>query len=133
MGKPAAKQGDRIKAVDTHTEMVPSGSGEQPQHVSGHNFDGVINSVLISSVLIMDKPAAVKGSKSVGSMFHQPKVGSRFLLPPNNEGEIMAGSGTVMIGGKPAARDGDLAQTCDDVVPTSHGKVEAQGTVFIGG
>jgi uncharacterized Zn-binding protein involved in type VI secretion len=43
------------------------------------------------------------------------------------------GSTTVLINGKGAARNADLAQTCDDMVPAPHGQVIAAGTVLIGG
>jgi uncharacterized Zn-binding protein involved in type VI secretion len=44
----------------------------------------------------------------------------------------MMGSATVMINGKPAARAGDTAMTCNDPSPLPVGTVVATGTVMIG-
>jgi uncharacterized Zn-binding protein involved in type VI secretion len=63
---------------------------------------------------------------------HIPQGGS-FQVPPTNKGTVIAGSATVFIGGKPAARNGDQAQTCADPVPNTAGSVVAAGTVLIGG
>jgi uncharacterized Zn-binding protein involved in type VI secretion len=39
----------------------------------------------------------------------------------------------VQIGGKPAARNGDVAMTCNDPADAPMGTVIATGTVLIGG
>jgi uncharacterized Zn-binding protein involved in type VI secretion len=49
-----------------------------------------------------------------------------------NQGEIITGSATVLINGKPAARAGDTARTCNDPVDLPVGTVIAVGTVLIG-
>jgi uncharacterized Zn-binding protein involved in type VI secretion len=61
-------------------------------------------------------------------------AGGPFQIPPQNQGTIQTGSGTVTFGGKAAARNGDQATTCDDVAPAAlKGVVIAAGTVLIGG
>ena len=59
--------------------------------------------------------------------------GTAFQKPPSNQGTIQLGSATVQIGGKPAARNGDVALTCNDPADAPMGTVIATGTVLIGG
>jgi uncharacterized Zn-binding protein involved in type VI secretion len=61
--------------------------------------------------------------------------GGPFQKPPTNQGKIIIGSTTVMINGKPAARMGDTAMTCNDPVDLPVGQVVVSGPckVMIGG
>ena len=59
-------------------------------------------------------------------------IGGTFVKPPSNRATIVAGSATVNINGKPAARNGDTAMTCNDPADLPVGKVVATGTVNIG-
>jgi len=52
--------------------------------------------------------------------------------PPKNQGRIIKGSARVKINGKPAARAGDTALTCNDPVDLPSGTIVAQSTVLIG-
>jgi uncharacterized Zn-binding protein involved in type VI secretion len=132
MGQPAAKQGDQIVATDTHIVMVPSGSGQVPQPMP-HPFSGVINGSLSSDVNIMGKPAATVDSTADNSPAHIPTPpGTSFQSPPTNKATIKVGSPTVKINGKMAARNGDMAMTCNDPADLPVGQVIAVGTVFIG-
>jgi uncharacterized Zn-binding protein involved in type VI secretion len=126
MGMPAAKKGDRITATDVHFIQPP---GTAPQTIVKHPFKGRINGNLSANVNIMGKPAAMMNSTATNT--HQP-IGGTFVKPPANRGSIIAGSPTVFINGKPAARSGDTAITCNDPVDLPAGKVVAKGTVFIG-
>jgi uncharacterized Zn-binding protein involved in type VI secretion len=54
-------------------------------------------------------------------------------MPPSNKATIQLGSATVMIGGKAAARNGDIALTCNDPSDLPAGTVVAVSTVAIGG
>lgn len=130
MGQPAAKQGDQITAIDTHIILVPSPGGPVPTPLP-HPFSGIINGNLSSNVAIMGMAAATQGSTADNLPPHIPQGGS-FQTPPRNRGQIMTGSATVMINGKPAARNGDTAQTCNDPVDLPVGTVVAVGTVLIG-
>jgi uncharacterized Zn-binding protein involved in type VI secretion len=130
MGQSAAKQGDQITAVDTHIILIPSPGGPVPTPLP-HPFQGLINGNLSSNVNIMGSPAATQGSTADNLPPHIPQ-GGPFQKPPGNKGQIMSGSATVMINGKPAARNGDTALTCNDPVDAPVGKVMAIGTVLIG-
>ena len=129
MGQPAAKQGDQIVAIDTHIVIVPGGS----QTPLPHPFKGIINSNLSSNVNIMGMPAATVDSIADNTPPHIPTPPSTaFPSPPPNKGKIKTGSPTVKINGKLAARNGDLAETCNDPEDLPVGQVVAEGTVFIG-
>ncbi len=131
MGQPAAKQGDRIMATDTHIVMVPTPTGEVPTPLP-HPFAGILNGRLSNNVKIMGRAAAVVGSTATNTPPHIPQ-GGRFQREPSNRGEIIMGSASVFINGKAAARNGDTAKTCNDPTDLPVGKVVAVGTVLIGG
>jgi len=129
MGQPAAKQGDRVNATDTHLIQPPGPSSPVP---TPFPFTGIIDGSLSSNVNIMGMPAAVVGSTSTNTPPHIP-VGGTFVKPPTNKGTIITGSATVKINGKPAVRNGDTSLTCNDPVDLPAGTVVAEGTVNIGG
>src|SRR5437879_1236183 len=104
MGEPAAKQGDQITAIDTHIILVPSPGGPIPTPLP-HPFAGLINENVSTNVMIMGRPAATLGSLADNLPPHIPEGGGPFQIPPMNKGQIMMGSLTVMINGKPAARN----------------------------
>lgn len=130
MGQPAAKKGDKITAVDTHIIMIPSPGGPVPTPLP-HPFNGIINGNLSSNVNIMGLPAATQNSTADNVPPHIPQ-GGPFQKPPGNRGQIITGSATVMINNKPAARNGDTAQTCNDPADLPVGTVIAVGNVIIG-
>lgn len=131
MGQPAAKQGDQITAIDTHIIMIPSPGGPVPTPLP-HPFSGQINGNVSSNVQIMGMPAATQGSTADNMPPHVPQGGGSFQKPPSNKGQIINGSTTVMVNGKPAARNGDKALTCNDPADAPAGTVIAVGTVMIG-
>ena len=133
MGQPAAKQGDRVIATDTHIVLVPSASGTVPTPLP-HPFTGVINGSLSSNVKIMGRAAAVVGSTADNTPSHiQMPPGTAFQKPPSNRATLQRGSMTVRINGKLAARNGDAAITCNDPMDMPVGTVVAIGNVLIGG
>lgn len=133
MGQPAAKQGDQITALDTHIVMVPSGPAVVPTPLP-HPFSGIINGGLSGDVKIMGKPAATIDSTADNTPPHIPTPpGTTFQKPPANKATIKIGSQTVKINGKSAARNGDVATTCNDPSDVPVGTVIAVGTVLIGG
>jgi uncharacterized Zn-binding protein involved in type VI secretion len=95
-------------------------------------FAGPLTAGLSSNVIIEGRPAATVGSGATNTPSHVPPGGS-FVNPPTNQGRIVAGSATVAINGKPAARARDRAETCNDPVPMAVGSVVATSTVHIGG
>jgi len=130
MGKPAAKQGDKIQATDTHILLVPSPGGPVPTPTP-MPFVGTIMSGVSTDVFIEGKPAATVDSVAMNMPPHIPAAGP-FQKPPTNQGKILMGSTGVFINGKPAARQGDMAMTCNDPADMPIGQVMAVGTVFIG-
>jgi uncharacterized Zn-binding protein involved in type VI secretion len=130
MGEPAAKEGDRIVAVDIHIVLITTPVGEIPTPLP-HPFEGIIKNNVSEDVKIMGMFAATVGSMAENIPPHIPEGGT-FENPPTNQGQIIVGSPTVMINGKPAARNGDTAMTCNDPVDLPIGNVIAIGTVLIG-
>ena len=134
MGQPAAKQGDKVIAVDTHIVLVPAPPGPPVPTPLPHPFSGEINGGLSSDVKIMGKPAATVDSTAQHTPPHVPTPpGTAFQRPPPDKATIKLGSTTVRINGKLAARNGDKAVTCNDPNDLPAGTVVAVGTVFIGG
>ena len=131
MGMPAAKQGDQVLAMDIHIVMIPSPGGPVPTPLP-NPFMGTLDGDLSSDVFIGGMAAATVGSTATNTPQHIP-AGGPFQKPPGNKATVTQGSGTVFINGKPAARMGDPALTCNDPADTPAGKVLASGTVFIGG
>ena len=130
MGQPAAKKGDLVIATDTHIVMVPSPGGPVPTPMP-MPFNGVIDGALSSTVKIDEKPAAVDGSTSSNTPPHVPS-GGPFQRPPSDEGTIKVAGGTVYMDHKLAAKNGDLADTCNDPQDLPVGTVSATGTTIIG-
>ncbi len=131
MSKPAAKQGDQIIATDIHIVMIPTPGGPVPTPLPTP-FSGQLDNSLSSDVNIEGKPAAVQGSKASNMPPHIP-AGGPFQSPPKDQAEVLTGSATVLINGKPVARMGDTALTCNDPVDLPVGQVIAVSTVLVGG
>ena len=130
MGMPAAKEGDQIVAIDTHIVIMPAPAPPAPLP---HPFSGKLNGGLSSDVKIMGKAAATVGSTADNSPAHIPTApGTAFQKAPSNKGTIKMGSTKVKINGKDAARNGDVAETCNDPMDAPVGTVVASGTVMIG-
>lgn len=128
MGQPAAKQGDQIAATDMHLIQPP---GPTAPVLIPHPFTGILDGGLSADVKIMGMPAATVNSTATNTPPHIPQGGS-FVKPPSNRATVMLGSPTVRINGKMAARNGDVATTCNDPADLPAGSVVAAGTVMIG-
>ncbi len=130
MGQPAAKQGDRITALDTHQVVVP---GTPPTLLlRQHKFNGVINKKLSDNVRINGQCAAMLDSTADNEPHFPTAPGTSFARQPGNLGTIKSGSGSVRINHRAAARDGDMAVTCNDPADLPVGTVVASGNVRIG-
>src|SRR5262245_48177002 len=129
MGQPAAKQGDQVVASDMHLVQPPTAS---PPALLPHPFTGILDGDLSGDVNVMGLPAATQGSTASNTPPHVP-AGGTFVKPPTNRGSVLTGSLSVLINGKPAARNGDTALTCNDPVDLPAGTVVAVGPVLIGG
>ena len=125
----AAKMGDKVIGTDTHILMVPSPGGPVPTPTS-LPFSGTITGGCSTDVLIEGKPAAVVGSSATNTPPHIAP--SPFQVPPTNQGTVIAGSTSVMINNKPAARSGDKVTTCNDPAPAPTSSIQAVGQVMIG-
>src|SRR6185295_8647369 len=99
--KPAAKQGDKVVAIDTHIVMIPSPGGPVPTPMP-MPFNGSLSSDLSKDVKIEDKAAAVVGSGADNSPTHVPQ-GGPFQKPPSNKAKVQMGANKVLINDKPAA------------------------------
>jgi uncharacterized Zn-binding protein involved in type VI secretion len=128
MGLPAARQGDQVTANDMH--MIQPPAPATPVLVP-HPFAGILDGGLSTDVNIMGAPAATQDSTATNTPAHVPSGGT-FVSPPSNQATITLGSPTVFINGKPAARNGDPAMTCNDPSDLPVGTVVAAGTVLIG-
>ncbi len=131
MGQPAAKQGDQIVATDIHIVMIPSPGGPIPTPLP-HPFTGMLDGGLSQNVNVQGMPAAVQGSTATNTPSHIPQ-GGPFQVPPSNKATVKLGSSTVFINGKPAARNGDIALTCNDPSDVPGGAIIASSTVLVGG
>jgi uncharacterized Zn-binding protein involved in type VI secretion len=129
MAQPAARQGDRVVAIDTHLIQPPGPSSPVPVP---HPFSGILDGALSGDVTINGLAAATVDSTATNTPPHIP-IGGSFVNPPSNKATIMTGSGTVTINGKKVARAGDTAKTCNDPTDLPGGTVIAVGTVVIGG
>jgi uncharacterized Zn-binding protein involved in type VI secretion len=132
MGVPAATATSQVVGVDTHIVMVPTPGGPVPTPLP-HPFSGQLDGGLVNTVKIGGKAAAVVDSSSSNQPAHVPTPpGTSFQKPPADQGTVMAGSPTVKIGGKAAARRGDPVRTCNDPTDMPAGQIIAAGTVRIG-
>jgi len=133
MGQPAAKLGDRVTGTDTHLVMVPAPPGPPVATPLPHPFVATITGAVSSDVMIMGRPAATVGSTATANPPHLPIApGTAFQRPPTNRATVLRGSTGVTINGRPAARSGDPALTCNDPADLPVGTVLAEGTVLIG-
>jgi len=132
MGQPAAKQGDQVMATDIHIIMIPAPPASPVPTPIPHPFVGMIDGELSQDVNIMGMAAATVDSTASNTPPHIPQ-GGPFQSPPSNKATIKMGSATVKINGKMAARNGDIAMTCNDPSDLPGGTVMAVGTVLIGG
>lgn len=128
MGMPAAKMGDTVVAIDIHIIIVPA-IVPIPTPLP-HPFNGVLDSALSPNVHVMGLPAATLGSIAHNLPPHIPMGPGPFAKWPSNIGTIITGSPSVMVNGKPLARVGDTALTCNDPVDLPIGTVVAVGTVL---
>ena len=71
MGKPAAKQNDKVVGIDIHIVLVPTPAGTVPTPLP-HPFNGKLDGGLSSDVKIDGKPAAILTSTATNSPSHTP-------------------------------------------------------------
>ena len=127
----AARQTDTVTGTDTHIVMVPSPGGPVPTPVP-MPFSGTIVQGTEATVLIDGLPAATTASVALNMPPHVP-TGGPFQRPPSNQGRVMTGSATVLVGGQPAARVGDTVRTCNDPIDLPNGSITSGSAEVIVG
>lgn len=112
MGQPAAVMGDKIMG-QCSVHQIPNPASGAPQPAPPMPFQAPLTLGLATKVLIANKPAAVMGSSGFNT---PPHVGLHpsdpYMAPPTQEGKVVAGSPTVLIEGKAAARTGSQVIMC---------------------
>jgi uncharacterized Zn-binding protein involved in type VI secretion len=130
MGVPAVVMGDRIMGT-CMGHQVPGPPTGNPIPAPPMPFSAPLLTGLATKVLIGGKPAAVVGSSGMNT---PPHVGLHasdpFLAPPSQQGRVVAGSATVLIEGKPAAKTGGQCLIC---LGLPGQLVGTAATVLIGG
>jgi len=124
MPQPAARQNDPVTGTDVHILLVPSPGGPVPTPTP-LPFSGQLVSGLSPDVLINGLPAAIAGSVAQNLPPHLPPPGTSFSRPPTNQGQVVTGSPTVLVNGKPLARVGDPVLTCNDPADLPAGTIAA--------
>jgi uncharacterized Zn-binding protein involved in type VI secretion len=121
MGAPAIVMGDKITG-QCPNHMIPNPATGAPQPSPPLPFSAPLLQGLVATVLIGGKAAAVATSSGMNT---PPHVGLHpsdpFMAPPSEIGQVVSGSGTVMIGGKPAATAQSQCTCCTvpgTLVPT---------------
>ena len=129
MGLPAAKKG-RPDHGDGHAPYSASGPGPTGAHTAPLQGDHRWQSERRRE----HHEDAGRNAEQHGNEYARPSAHWRHVRQTSRviEATIITGSATVFINGKPAARNGDTAITCNDPVDLPVGKVVAKGTVFIG-
>lgn len=112
MSQPAAVLGDPVVG-SCAIHQIPNPASGVPQPAPPMPFNAPLTQGLATSVLIMNKPAAVMGSSGVNT---PPHVGLHpsdpSMLPAAQQGRVVAGSQSVLFEGKPAAHTGCQVSMC---------------------
>jgi len=117
MPKPLAREGDRIVATDIHL------STSSPPVSISMPFSGTLRGGTVAGVTVNGWAAAVVGSIAWNDVPHTCSD------PATNQGTVVEGSSGVLIGGRPAARAGDRATTCQVTGPAPLGAIVASNRV----
>ena len=129
----AAKAFDPVVGIDVHIIQPP---GPVPPVPIPHPFVGMLIDpmdfapIIGATVMVNGLPRATAGTGGKAIPPHIP-IGGSFSKPPTNTAQVITGSPTVMINGKPAARNGDTALTCNDPADLPVGTVVSVGTVMV--
>lgn len=110
----AARMNDPVSGMDIPIVLIPSPGGPVPTPLP-HPYLGTVSAQTSTDVMINSQPAALQDSTTMLSSPHIP-AGGPFQRPPTGLGTIMTGSLTVLVNGRPLARQGDPVRTCNDPV-----------------
>jgi uncharacterized Zn-binding protein involved in type VI secretion len=115
MGEPAAVMNDRITGQCMIHQVPNPATGAPQPSPAPLPFSAPLLQALATTVLAGGKPLAVQGSWGVNT---PPHVGLHatdpFMTPTLQRGTVVAGSATVMLEGKPAAKSGSQATCCQE-------------------
>jgi uncharacterized Zn-binding protein involved in type VI secretion len=121
MGAPAIVMGDKITG-QCPNHFIPNPATGAPQPSPPLPFSAPLTRAVVNTVQIGGKAAAVVGSSGMCTPPHAGLHPSDpFLAPPTQVGQVTSGSGTVFIGGKPAATAQSSCTCCSvpgSLVPT---------------
>lgn len=125
MSQPVARNSDLVVATDVHQEIKQTGSGPVIVPVE-HAHRGPFVRGLADSFRINGERVALEGAVALTLADHAPKVGERFVVPPNREGIARLGGRQpgFFCDGVPVVVNGDKADTCCDAQPSLNGRVE---------
>ena len=122
MATPAIVMNDRITGTCA-IHQIPNPATGAPQPAPPMPFSAPLTSGLATTVTIGGKSAAVLGSSGMNT---PPHVGLHasdpFVRPTMQEGRVVSGSATVLIGGQPAATASSSVTCCStpgSLVPTT--------------
>ena len=131
MGQPAASRAISIVAIDIHLIQPPGADARRCRCRTRS---------AASSTAALSTDVKIEGSRRRRSTAPPPtrrrtfRIGGIVRQPAEQQGRRSSrGSATVTINGKPAARAGDTAATCNDPVDLPVGHRRRRGTVLIGG
>ena len=128
MGTPAIVQNDRITGTCA-IHQVPNPTSGAPQPAPPMPFSAPLLGGLEMSVKIGGLPAAVVGSSGHNTPPHVGlHVSDPYAVPTMQEGRVVSGSTTVLIGSKPAATVSSSVTCCT----TPGSLIASVATVTIG-
>lgn len=114
MSGTAVVAGDRITG-QCAIHLIPGAAGA-PQPGPPMPFGAPLTMGLATSVQIEGKPAAVQGSQGMNTPPHVGlHPGDPFMAPPVQIGQVVMGSSSVTIEGRPAAYTGCAVSQCAQV------------------
>jgi uncharacterized Zn-binding protein involved in type VI secretion len=130
MGTPAAVMGDQVTGT-CPIHQIPNPATGVPQPAPPLPFAAPLLTGLATRTLIGGKPAAVQGSSGLNTPPHLGLHASDpFMVPATQRAQVVMGSTTVLIEGKPAARTGSSCTICAGTPGQLTGSA---ATVLIGG
>ena len=132
MGKKAARQKDKLDGISILTVKLIF-PPQAPPFPAPFQFRGQLQSALAFNVRVQGKNAAKVLSVAQNKPKHKPLPGTRFLVPPTNQGFVAFGSKKVRINKLGAAREGDKGFTDSQIpLPVAKVKIVGKRTVKMG-
>ncbi|EIV92961.1 PAAR domain-containing protein [Frankia sp. QA3] len=112
MGAPAAVTGDQITATCA-VHQVPGPTGTPIPSPAPLPFAAPLTTGLAATVLVGGRPVAVAGSAGLNTPPHVGlHVSDPFMVPAAQQGQVVAGSATVLAEGRGVAYSGCQVTGC---------------------